>query len=533
MFFEPPLKQNPKQNRVIDNLSASLTVRRIFRFVIICILAFGILLRFANLDLKPYWLDEAFTSLRLAGYSDAEVTQQIENRILTIQELQKYQQPAPEKTSLDTIAQLAVREPQLTPLYFVLLRSWAQIFGSSIATLRSLSAVFSILTFPALYWLCLELFGSRRTAWTAIAIVAVSPIHLLYAQEARPLSLWILMIVLSSASLLRAMREPTKANWAIYAAAIAAGLYSHLFTVFLSIGHGVYAVVQERFRFGKTFTAFAFSSIVGWLTFVPWIVFGLLANRQAMIAQSQAIPTKDLVKGWFRGISLIFVDLSLNEQSPRLYFLLFLAVFFSVLGFVGATLFFFGRSAPRKAQIFVLTMIAVPFVFLTMSDFAAGASRSVTARYLLSAYLGIQLMAAYVLTEGMLSLKYQKVWVVLTGFVLLIGCLSCGVMAQSEMWWSKADANAERQLAQVINQSTKPIVITDDYFVKLLSFSHSLAPDVHVQVLPQFATPTIPQGFSDVFLYRPSDALQKQLATQYDFQIIEAPLLWKLQQKNR
>lgn len=539
MIVEPQSEKTSKQKpvRLVRSYPVSPSFWKFVKFAAICLLTLGVLFRFANLDLKPYWLDEAFTSLRLTGYTNAEVIQQLENRILTIKDIKKYQQPNSDRSSLDVIKQLAIQEPQLTPLYFVMLRAWVKSVDTSIAAIRSLSAIFSLLAFPCLYWLCLELFKSRRIAWVAIAIIAVSPIHLIYAQEARPLSLWILTTLISCATLLRAMRERTKMNWIIYAVSISVGLYSHLFTALLSISHGVYVVLYERFRLSKTSRAFFLASIAAWLTFVPWIVFGLLANRHTMDGQSQAMPLKDLVKGWIRGISLIFVDFSLNEDSPRLYFLMFLGLVCAVLLFVGGILLCFCRSASREVRLFILPMIAVPFLTLITSDFATDASRSSVARYLLSAYLGIQLAVAYVLATRMgrmvASVRYQKVWMALTGLVLAIGIASGGLMVTSEFWWHKADANVERQLAQVVNRSKKPIVIADDFFVKFLSFTHSLSPDIHFQLLSSSSVPTIPQGFSDVFLYRPSERLQTALGAKYDLQPIQAKqlLLWRLKQK--
>ncbi|MBE9011127.1 glycosyltransferase family 39 protein, partial [Pseudanabaenaceae cyanobacterium LEGE 13415] len=334
--------------------------RREIKFVAICLLVIGILFRFTNLELKPYWLDEAFTSFRLSGYSNEEVMQQIGDRVLTVQELRKYQQPLPENTSFDTIEQIATEEPQLTPLYFVVLRAWKQMFGSAIATIRSLSAILSVLAFPCLYWLCLELFQSRRIAWMAIALVAVSPVHLLYAQEARPSSFWILTLLLSSALLLRAMRTQTKGTWVMYAVSIAVGLYAHLFTTFVSIAHAVYVFLEKRSK--QNWIAFGLASISAWALFIPWIVLGLVANRDSMAGQSSPVPIPSLIKDLLRSISLIFVDFSLNEQSPRLYFLMFLAVFLSVLVFVGVVMFFFYRSAPKSPKLFVLAMIAVPYI---------------------------------------------------------------------------------------------------------------------------------------------------------------------------
>ncbi|MEG3987264.1 hypothetical protein QUA13_08880 [Microcoleus sp. S28C3] len=46
--------------------------------------------------------------------------------------------------------------------------------------------------------------------WIAVGLLAVSPLHVLYAQEARPYCLWPALILISCASLLRAMRLETK-----------------------------------------------------------------------------------------------------------------------------------------------------------------------------------------------------------------------------------------------------------------------------------------------------------------------------------
>src|ERR671933_353705 len=145
------------------------------RFLIIILLVLGIFFRFVNLDRKVYWLDETYTSLRISGYTETEAAKQVsKGQILTIEDLQKYQNPNPEKSLGDTIKGLAVEEPQVTPLYFVMVKRWVQMFGNTVSVTRSLSAFISLLAFPCIYWLCLELFESSLTGWIAIALIAIS-----------------------------------------------------------------------------------------------------------------------------------------------------------------------------------------------------------------------------------------------------------------------------------------------------------------------------------------------------------------------
>ena len=133
--------------------------------LLVLALLLGIFFRFAHLDQQLYWHDETFTSLRISGYNAIEVNQALFNgKVVGPEALQKYQQPSSDKNIVDTIRSLAIDDSQHPPLYYVLVRQWAVMFGSSVAAVRSLSAVFSLLTFPSMYWLCQELFAGEAKA---------------------------------------------------------------------------------------------------------------------------------------------------------------------------------------------------------------------------------------------------------------------------------------------------------------------------------------------------------------------------------
>ena len=115
------------------------------QFFIITLLVLGVFFRFVNLDRKVYWIDETYTSLRISGHTETEVIQQVfDGHVVNIKELQKYQQPNPEKGLISTINSLAVESPQHPPLYYVMARFWLQLWGTCRAVLRSLSALLSL-----------------------------------------------------------------------------------------------------------------------------------------------------------------------------------------------------------------------------------------------------------------------------------------------------------------------------------------------------------------------------------------------------
>ena len=177
------------------------------KWLMAMVLALGIFFRCTHLDQKVYWRDEAFTALRVSGFTVADVRQQLfDGHEIGKADLQIYQQLNATKSWLDTVQSLVVEDSQHPPLYYLLARGWMQYFGSSVAAIRSLSALLGVLVLPSLYWLCLELFESALVSGVAIALVAVSPFHILFAQEAREFVLWTVTTLLSSATLLRATR---------------------------------------------------------------------------------------------------------------------------------------------------------------------------------------------------------------------------------------------------------------------------------------------------------------------------------------
>src|ERR1043166_3204623 len=169
-------QQERKQNDLFSGSFGAVTI-----FILT---ALGLFFRFSNLGQKIYLPDEALTRFRISGYSGQEFAKDLlRGREITVRDIQKYQHIHPERSALRTIASILIERPKEPALYFVLARLWAGLFGDSITALRCLSALISLFTIPSLYWLCRELFESRRIASMAIALMSVSLFHVLYRSE--------------------------------------------------------------------------------------------------------------------------------------------------------------------------------------------------------------------------------------------------------------------------------------------------------------------------------------------------------------
>ncbi len=488
--------------------------RNWFRFLIIVLLVLGVFFRFVNLDRKVYWYDETATSLRISGYTWTELKHQLLEHVVSVEDLQHYQRINPDKGIINTIKGLALEEPQHPPLYFIMELFWVQWFGNSVAVRRSLSAIISLLVFPCLYWLCLELFKSSLVGWVAIALIAVSPFHVLYAQEAREYSLWTVTILLSSAALLRAMRLKTKLSWGIYAATVALGLYTYLFSGLVAIGHGIYVFINENFRLSKTLTAYILASLAGFIAFVPWIfvVITNLSNVKSSTRWMRVYITPSiLVEMWMVNINRVFLNLNygLISKNILLYILIIILIVYSI--------YFLYLNAPKKVWLFILTLIGSTALTLTLPDLVWKGRMSAITRYLIPCFLGIQLAVAYLFATQIRAINFhrKKLWQIAMLIVILGGVLSCAVSSQQNWSWNKYTAIYNHKVARIVNEANSPLFITNDYG-SAQTLSYLFAPKVRIELLTEtdqhLVMPNgelrcqpnllnIPDSFSEIFVY--------------------------------
>lgn len=517
------------------------------KFLAIVLLILSLWFRFTNLDRKVYSYDEAITSLRISGYTWTEMVQQdFQGKAIRVDYLQqKYQSFTAEKTFKDTLKGLATEEPQLTPLYFILVRFWAKLWGTHCAVTRSFSALISLLIFPTTYWLCLELFASSLVGWVAISLMAVSPFHFLYAQDARPYSLLTVAILLSGAGLLQALRLNTKKAWGIYTLSIVFGLYSHLLFALVIIGQGIYTLLTQARTYPSKILPYCLSLLAAGLTFLPWLV--ILIQNSHEIKDTVGLPELSghllsSIKPGILIVSRLFLDthwaggvLDLGIRS-KLTDLLRLILIGLLLCLIGYAFYFICRYTSPKIWLFLLTLTGITTLLLVVTH-------NLTDRYFVAGVLGIQITLAFLLTTQMTtasSFTRQKLWQLIFISLIVSGVVSCSINSQAQLWWNKYPSSTKDnpKVAGIINQTPHPLVIShgrNNITGNILSLSYLLKPDVKLQLVTHPHLVKIPNDVSDIFLYRPTQALQLELKTKQNYQI--KPLykshdvwLWRLEQ---
>lgn len=482
---------------------------RLFTLLLLTSLAFGILARTLNLEAKPYWLDESYTLLRTSGHTAEEVTKQLwQGRLLPVSALLRYQHPSPhDGGAAGTIAGLAREEPQLPPLYFLLARTWQQWFGSSKTSIRSLSVIGSLLAFPSLYWLCRELFSSPSVAWMAMALVAVSPINLRYAQESRPYSLWSALALLCCAALLRATRKPTASGWTTYSLLTTLALYCHLLTVPVLLAHGLYVGAVERYRLTRRSLAFLLSLLVSLVAFLPWLRAAWQQRdviRQTTEHATRSLPLDELLQFWALALQRIFM----GGAVPNRFILITVAVALACL--CSYAILFLIRNAPRRSWLFMLILMACMGLPLLIVDLTMGGRRTTNERYFLLLYLLLQICVAYLLATRIESQEARSKfrftpWRPLAACLLLAGALSCGLSVQAGTWWGWSRYDIE--IARLINTHPHPLVIADGSFGSIAPLAHELKPHTRFLLLHDAGRFRLPEDDSTSFLYNPSARL--------------------------
>ena len=131
------------------------------------------------------------------------------------------------------------------PLYFAFLRLAVPLSSNEFG-LRAPSVAWGLLGVATLYPLGRVLLGRAEAAWAAL-LLAASPLHLRYMQEARPYALFLWLSLLSLYLFLRAWRSGRWRWWAAFAAVSALNLYTHYFATFvLAAELGVGGVLLGR-----------------------------------------------------------------------------------------------------------------------------------------------------------------------------------------------------------------------------------------------------------------------------------------------
>jgi len=205
--------------------------------------AIAVALRTPELSSKGLWLDEAY-SVVTARLPLSEMLGQL-NRTAT------------------------------PPLYYLCLAPWIRLFGSSEAAVRALSVVFSVGGIGLAGWLAYRFF-SLRIASVLTLLLAFTPMHVYYAQEARMYALLSLLGIAVVFSSLEYLARGSRLSLMLAAFFSLLMLLTHNIAVWFVLGVNVafMAICKDRRQLWYWLAAQSFAAVC----YLPSL---LLALRQA------------------------------------------------------------------------------------------------------------------------------------------------------------------------------------------------------------------------------------------------------------
>ena len=504
-------------------------IRSLPRLLIVGFLIFGTFLRVFHLDHKIFWMDEVATAVRISGYTFAETAEQLSSRpFFGLDDLHRYQFPQRIHTPGDTVHSLMAEDAQHPPLYFLLVRRWVELIGPSVGAIRSFSVLTSLLTLPALYWLCRELFEKTIVGEMAVVLAAVSPLHVVYAQEARPYSLWILAMTVASALLTKALRTGQMRWLYPYALVCSLGLYTHLLFSLAMLGHGLYVILWEKCHVTRLGLAYLGASLTAMVSFGPWLyVLWHHPPGQGLDWLEQNASFARLLTRWAGLLSRTFLDLGISpaslDQLGLAFTVLTATVSLALLGLVAYGLYHLQRFVRKGPWIFVLCTGSATTLPLMLTYFFLGQQMFVT-RYILPITLILQVVMAFLLAKQLSVNKLpfkRRLWKLIAVFVIACGVFSCAVRAPAMVWWNQSPTiNGELPfVAQQINRSERPLVVgnaTQTLTLPILqTLGHLVADKTQFQLLTEADQPFSQGRFRQIFIVDPSGDLVAALETAY------------------
>ncbi len=453
------------------------------------ILGLGIVLRFLNLDLKPFWLDEVITALFSLGknFNDVPV-----NVTFSPHNLSPIFTLNPE-VSCTTIANNLHQQSTHPPLFFCLTHSWLNLLSpltqSLTWKLRAFPALIGVAEIGAVYYLN-RLAFSRQAGLVGAALMAVSPFAVYLSQEARHYTLPMFLITLGLINLIQIQKDLQKQRlnplpWLSWIGVNGISLYSHYFGI-LALVAEILTLLLLTYYLPKTkkeklinLAYLTISTLVIIAIFSPW--FPILLEHFTspktdwLPSPQNILPLLQIIAAWLTTIIVLPVE----NQPLKIQIL---SIFFTVaFGIWVAWQTWAGFRQMRQHKRFHLSTFSLTcFLVLVLLEFLAlvyGLKKDITIvpRYNFIYFPAFECLLA----AGLTARRQQNTF---PFFLICIGIIS-SLFVTFNLAFQKPFFPAT--VANHFNQSPQPVLIVFPYRNSLdlaLGLSYALAlKDVRIE----------------------------------------------------
>jgi uncharacterized membrane protein len=452
------------------------------RVLALVAIVIGIFFRGYHIDQKTFWEDEILGTVRMLGFTEAELVSAAP-QIRSAGDVQVFYHDT-QRSALATVSAMAREDPQHPPLYYLLVRWWAALFGTSVLAMRLLPVIFGIAALAPAYALARELLGARRAPWIMTALLAVSPFAVLYSQEARDYALWSLITLIASWLLLRAIRTGRQGYWWGYGVVSALGLYTSSLAALTMIAHGAFMLLSRERRKKSVLVPFLFAGGAAAILFIPWLLNldASVLTRGAVTMMAARLTPAQITLAFLRDIKAAVIDF--GPGHTHAVRLLVTAVGTGLLAMIAYSLWDL-RRAPEVARTFIATLLLVPAAPLLLHDLMSGGIFSEQARYFEPVYLALALLLTH-LFSGHVDPEQSgrgpgMAWSAVFVLTLVGGIVSCAISAQATTWYNK-DYERTPEVTALINGAPRPLIVGDLTTSRVFGLTYYLHSDVAMRL---------------------------------------------------
>ena len=257
--------------------------------------------------------------------------------------------------SLAAMLRWSLESPGGTPLNFLAQKLTLDTFGFSSLTVRLPSVLFGAASLYVFVRIAREY--TPRKWIVAAGLFAFLPQIFRYAVEARPYSQGMFFALVAFWFWLRLEKNPSPRDATGFGLAVAAGLYSQVFSVFIALGQAAWSL-----RNSKTRWPVAIATISAGAAYVPWFLAQRATQAVTHTMNNYAFTWQQITpQGFLREISgggyfcsVPLLVLAALGRDPRLWWLAFAGLVAPVAADATLGYFFAGRQL----------IFALPFLIL-------------------------------------------------------------------------------------------------------------------------------------------------------------------------
>lgn len=183
----------------------------------------------------------------------------------------------------DVYSTVMSREGHIGPFYHILNYLFSLLFGYTEWALRMPSAIYGTISVIFVYKIAEALMNKNVALFSSI-LMAFSPVHVWYSQEARMYSLWIMLILVTTFLFIKILEKRRLWLWILFTMFASLSIWTFLNSIFIFSALGLYLVIFFK-MYKREFCFYIVSMFVAVTSYFPGIVALLATGPVTAIIQ--------------------------------------------------------------------------------------------------------------------------------------------------------------------------------------------------------------------------------------------------------